>query len=372
MVDGVFAKLEATLFSRAQVGRLSAVVAGAGALGNEVLRQLGLIGLADVTVVDPDRVEPANLPRSFLFRAGDSIGRNKAVAATAAASDLFPATRWAARDIEIADVGSETLAKADLVFSCLDSELARFELAYLAKRADVLVVDGGLGRDDPSFGRVSLFPPGADMACFGCLLGPRKRRTLLETWHSTIGSCTMPADVASSPSTPTMAAVVGAMQTEIGIRGLIDFRHGALAASRSVEIRLHPGFRITEFTTEVSTTCPFHEGHEGDTLAVSDAGAAFEDLLAAAGAEALRLDWPLCVEARCQSCGHVWEPRQRLATLRRRGRCPLCGSPSLLEVGVLRSIARGSSWAQLTPAALRLPVDHRYELRRHDARHETP
>src|SRR5438876_12352743 len=53
------------------------LVVGAGALGNEVLKNLALLGVGTVYVIDLDDVEPPNLPRSVLFRAEDD-GQAKA------------------------------------------------------------------------------------------------------------------------------------------------------------------------------------------------------------------------------------------------------------------------------------------------------
>ncbi len=45
------------------------LVVGAGALGNEVLKNLALLGVGVTYVIDLDLVEPSNLSRSVLFRA---------------------------------------------------------------------------------------------------------------------------------------------------------------------------------------------------------------------------------------------------------------------------------------------------------------
>ena len=44
------------------------MVVGAGALGNEVLKNLALLGIGTVYLVDFDRIEQSNLTRSVLFR----------------------------------------------------------------------------------------------------------------------------------------------------------------------------------------------------------------------------------------------------------------------------------------------------------------
>src|SRR5437879_1836610 len=65
------------------------LVVGAGALGNEVLKNLALLGVGTTHVIDLDDVEPSNLSRSVLFRATDG-GRPKAEVAAARAREINP------------------------------------------------------------------------------------------------------------------------------------------------------------------------------------------------------------------------------------------------------------------------------------------
>src|SRR3954463_5918424 len=65
------------------------LVVGAGALGNEVLKNLALLGVGTVFVIDLDMVEPSNLSRSVLFRAEDG-GRAKAEVAARRAREINP------------------------------------------------------------------------------------------------------------------------------------------------------------------------------------------------------------------------------------------------------------------------------------------
>src|SRR5437763_405877 len=65
------------------------LVAGAGAIGNEVLKNLALLGVGHILVVDFDRVELSNLTRSVLFRDSD-IGQSKARIAAERAREINP------------------------------------------------------------------------------------------------------------------------------------------------------------------------------------------------------------------------------------------------------------------------------------------
>ena len=53
------------------------LLVGAGALGNEIGKNLALVGFGHVTVVDMDQIERSNLARCALFRESDE-GRFKA------------------------------------------------------------------------------------------------------------------------------------------------------------------------------------------------------------------------------------------------------------------------------------------------------
>src|SRR5262245_26824807 len=68
------------------------LVVGAGALGNEVLKNLTLVGIGHIVVIDMDEIEDSNLTRSVLFRARDR-GKSKAIAAAEACRDLNPDTQ---------------------------------------------------------------------------------------------------------------------------------------------------------------------------------------------------------------------------------------------------------------------------------------
>lgn len=53
------------------------LVIGAGQLGNEIIKNLALLGVGNVLIADKDCIEHSNLSRSVLYREGD-IGKPKA------------------------------------------------------------------------------------------------------------------------------------------------------------------------------------------------------------------------------------------------------------------------------------------------------
>lgn len=76
-------------FSQDDIAAVRALVVGAGAIGNEVLKNLALLGVRNLTVVDLDYIEIHNLTRSVLFRESD-VGRSKAEVAAERIRDLLP------------------------------------------------------------------------------------------------------------------------------------------------------------------------------------------------------------------------------------------------------------------------------------------
>ena len=101
------------------------LVVGAGALGNEVLKNLALLGLGTTYLIDLDDVELSNLSRSVLFREQDG-GQPKAVVAARRALELNPEiTVIPMHGDVITDVGLGLFARVDLVIGCLDNREAR-------------------------------------------------------------------------------------------------------------------------------------------------------------------------------------------------------------------------------------------------------
>ena len=55
-------------WDQAKLAAARILVVGAGALGNEVLKNLALLGVGTIYLVDFDTIEQSNLTRSVLFR----------------------------------------------------------------------------------------------------------------------------------------------------------------------------------------------------------------------------------------------------------------------------------------------------------------
>src|SRR5437868_11258327 len=104
LLEGRFARLEAIeWWDQALLARSKVLVIGAGALGNEVVKNLALLGVGNLVIADMDRVELSNLSRSVLFRETDE-NKLKAECAAAAARQIFP-------DIKVKALAGNILAE---------------------------------------------------------------------------------------------------------------------------------------------------------------------------------------------------------------------------------------------------------------------
>lgn len=123
------------------------LVAGAGALGNEVLKNLALFGVGNIIVVDFDKIEYSNLTRSVLFRKEDADkGLYKAEVAAKRLMEINPTINVEAICGNLAtDVGLGVYRRVDVVIGCLDSLIARSLLNRLSFRAGKIWIDGGIG-----------------------------------------------------------------------------------------------------------------------------------------------------------------------------------------------------------------------------------
>lgn len=156
-------------FSQERLARTRVVVIGAGAVGNEVLKNLSLLGVGEITVFDFDRIEAHNLTRSVLFRETD-IGHEKAEIAAQRASELDQNLKVTAITGDFWDhLSISELQAFDLVFCCVDNFEARIRCNTLCQIARVDLINAGI---DSRFASVEQFPFSSDprCGCFECTL----------------------------------------------------------------------------------------------------------------------------------------------------------------------------------------------------------
>ena len=122
--EGVFTLL--SWFKKDKVKNARVLVAGAGALGNEVVKDLALFGVGHIYVVDFDQIEISNLTRSVLFREEDAYNHSyKAEIVAKRAMEINPQIKVTPIVGNLfSEVGFGLYRAVDVVFGCLDSRMA--------------------------------------------------------------------------------------------------------------------------------------------------------------------------------------------------------------------------------------------------------
>jgi adenylyltransferase/sulfurtransferase len=195
----------------------SVLVAGAGALGNEILKNLALLGVGHIVLVDFDTVELPNLARAVLFREGDQ-NQSKAQTAARMVRAINPDVQVSvvSGDVEW-DVGWGIFRRMDVLLGGLDNRRARVALNRHSWRARRPWVDGAL---TASAGAVRIFVP-PESACYECTLSGKDYREM-SLRYSCQGVAIHGIIEGKIPTTPTIASIVAAMQVQEALRILHD------------------------------------------------------------------------------------------------------------------------------------------------------
>lgn len=300
------------------------MVVGAGALGNEVLKDLALMGIGRLFIVDFDTIEPGNLSRCVLFRASDS-GQRKAEVAARSIQGLNPDVKIQTFHGDINhELGLGVFRRMDVVVGCLDNREARLSINRFCYALNKPWVDGGI---ESLLGYARVFWPGRG-ACYECTLTDADYRNIRMR-----RSCSLLAREnlvqGKVPTTPTAASIIGGVQAQ-----------ETLKLIQGLEVQPGTSFVFNGLTNDSYTTrLPVKKDCEShDTLdeIIEIPGARTDSTTAAGLMEVARrhlgpgarlmLGYDLLTGWRCRNCG------QNEAALgpfynvpERAGICPSCG-----------------------------------------------
>ncbi len=200
-------------WEREKVQNARVLVVGAGALGNDVIKNLALMGVGHIYIIDFDTIEAANLSRSVLFRESDN-NRSKAEVAAARARALNPQihVQYLNGDV-MTQLGLGVFRRMDVVIGCLDNREARLAINRFCYWMNKPWVDGAI---QELLGLVRVFVPGQG-ACYECTLTEAAIRDLSLRY-----SCPLLARqnilLGKVPTTPTIASIIGGMQSQEALK----------------------------------------------------------------------------------------------------------------------------------------------------------
>lgn len=202
------------------------LVVGAGALGNEIVKNLVMVGVGTIYVVDFDVVVTSNLNRCIFFRREDARkGRSKVRALAERATELSPYDYTRVIPIE-ADVhhlphDHEVYVQSQVYVSCLDNLAARLDLNEAAVHNGKPLVDGGMSG---YIGHAQVVIPGRT-ACLACDIGELE----LKSMYDRLSCSGSPLEFSGPkiPALPTVTSALGAIMAQEVVKLLLGKEHYA-------------------------------------------------------------------------------------------------------------------------------------------------
>lgn len=255
--DGVYTLL--SWFKKEKVKNARVLVAGAGALGNEVVKNLALFGIGQIYVVDFDRIEISNLTRSVLFREEDAYNHSyKSEIVAKRAMEINPQIKVIPIVGNLfSEVGFGLYNSVDVIIGCLDSRIARYLLNRLAMRAGKTWIDGSI---ENMTGVVRVYTPG--ISCYECGLSREEfNNIMLRTGCADV--VRMQGNAGRVATTPISASIIGAMQVQEAMK-IIHLSEDEHVPFKTLQGKM---LRYEGLTNSVNTykyaswksTCPAHE-----------------------------------------------------------------------------------------------------------------
>ncbi len=341
-------------WEREKVSSAKVLVVGAGALGNEVAKNLALMGVGHIFILDFDTIELANLSRSVLYRESDT-GRRKAEVAAARLKDLNPNVRVQYLHADVTTgLGLGIIRRMDVIIGCLDNREARLAVNRFAYWMNKPWVDGAI---QEFLGLVRVFVPG-EGACFECTLTEQARRDLSLRY-----SCPLLARenvlLGKVPTTPTIASIIGAMQAQ-----------EALKIIHSLPVEAGKVIHFNGMTNDMHTSaykpredCESHWTYGDVTELPASAGKTtlgemIRIVHADLGADAvLELDQEMIISLNCTTCQtreRVLKPMAEVTF--KAAHCPTCGA--LREIEMTHAVTGKEDFLSMTLADAGVPALH--------------
>lgn len=308
------------------------IVVGAGALGNEIVKNLALMGIGRITVVDMDEIENSNLARCVFFREEDE-GKEKATVLARRAGEINPdiTIEPVVGDVRLA-LGIGDFADTDVVVGGLDNREARLHVNQACWKTDTPWVDGAI---EGLMGVVRVFIP-PETACYECtmneedhrLIAARKSCALLTKEEMIEGKV---------PTNATSASVVAGIEAQEVVKLLHRDRLGepALAGGGFHFVGLTHDSYVVKYQRRED--CLSHDRYNLESAEAVATDTPFEELLARARVELgenaiIEFEHELVTGTSCNACGNRWGmvmPVDRLGTAD--GLCPDCGKERSMD-----------------------------------------
>lgn len=154
-------------WDQTKVSNATVIVIGVGATGNELVKDLALIGIGKIIIIDYDIIEKSNLNRCVLFNMKRDIeGKYKVDIVRDAIKILNPEVRIVSYKKKLNEIDKDLYKQSDVICSCLDNIEARIEANNYSYYHGIPFIDSGI---DEYFGSLqTVYSEVKDAPCLQC------------------------------------------------------------------------------------------------------------------------------------------------------------------------------------------------------------
>jgi molybdopterin/thiamine biosynthesis adenylyltransferase len=197
-----------------KIRNATVLLAGAGAIGNEAAKNLAMLGVGRIIIVDRDRIELSNVSRMIFFRPRD-VGKNKAEFLGKNLHLRYPFVTTTAYRGDLESMPLKLYLDSQVVLCGLDNVVSRIFLTQTCRKYSIPLIDAGIiGLN----GRVhSYLPP--DDACPICMFPAKQYSTIAGLRNP----CEAPLEQETVPSFATSISLVASILAQETVKVILGF-----------------------------------------------------------------------------------------------------------------------------------------------------
>lgn len=332
------------------------LVVGAGALGNEIVKNLTLVGVGNIDIVDMDTIEHSNLARCVFFRVEDE-GQYKAKVLAKAASALNSDVTHRAFTVPVQRLGSASITEYDLVIGALDNREARLWVSKTVRKFGGYWIDGAI---EGLRGLARMFGP--EGPCYACTLS---EADWVQLSHRKSCALLAPEEIqdGKTPTNATTAAIVSGVQVQEAIKFLVGAKDQLALIGKSW---VYTGDSMESYVVgyREDEWCQDHDRYS--ELVISEVKTPHELVKLWKQCEAIDFEEDLISLQPCANCGGESQTKARSALSEGAGRCQSCHAELPGEIST--SFLPDDERMTLTFVDLGLSADDVVTLRSGEAR----
>lgn len=239
-----------TWWDQSKLSAARVLVVGAGALGNEIVKNLALVGVGHITIVDMDTIERSNLARCIFFRESDE-GMAKSEVLAREVKRLNSDIETSFYTCPVQELGDAFIADFTLVIAGLDNREARVWLGSAVRRVGKVWIDAAI---EGLMGSVQTFTPSGP--CYACSMSDIDWKIVAHR-----RSCKLlgneEIEAGHTPTNATTSSIIAGIQTQEAIKYLVE--EPELYALEDKVWRMF-GEQMMTYSSiiEIDEDCPFH------------------------------------------------------------------------------------------------------------------